>query len=492
VSHRFTNPVLDVDGVDHGDPFVLRYAGEYYLYHSGALAIPVYRSIDLVSWTYAGEALRPAGPDHWAQVELWAPEVRYERGVFWMYVAGTRRDRAGEPDDAERRLGVATSTSPVGPFTFAAEPLCSVWSIDGHPFVDEDGTSWLFYNIRSPSTSYRDGTVGCGNVVDRLVVPDRLRGDPLPVAFPSARWEGNADGTWYWNEGPNVLRRRGGYFQLYSGGFYGDDTYGVGLAAAPAISGPWQKDPRNPIFTGGARIAGPGHNCVVVGPDGVTPFAVYHGYVAGRGGRKVHLDRLYWTNDGPVIGASPGALSAQPTERPQDAPPEAAFDATASGWHAEAWVQAAGLSVGSDVVPLDAGVVQRVSARSSARGSRVLVDDVLAYVGPPCEPDEFHVDGETLSRTMTSVLEDDSLHRFGAAGERRSWPWNGRGPAQAEFAVRGRVRVALDGREAEFESHSPGFDVAHLDSPTGGAVLTATAMADGSAISDLVIFARTA
>lgn len=69
---------------------------------------------------------------------------------------------------------------------------------------------------------------------------------------------------------------------MYSGGWYGDASYGIGFAAADDPRGPWVKAPHNPVFVSGSRITGPGHHCVTTGPDGVTPYAVYHGYVDGH------------------------------------------------------------------------------------------------------------------------------------------------------------------------------------------------------------------
>ena len=53
---HFTNPVVSDDrGADHGDPFVLRPRGEYFLYHTtddGDRGISVHRARDLVRWSW--------------------------------------------------------------------------------------------------------------------------------------------------------------------------------------------------------------------------------------------------------------------------------------------------------------------------------------------------------------------------------------------------------------------------------------------------------
>jgi hypothetical protein len=78
-----------------------------------------------------------------------------------------------------RRQGLARSRSPLGLFLLDDESLVKqAWSIDGHPFLDEDGSLWLFYKTRTKATSF-EGRPGSGTVVDRLLSPDRLARGPV-------------------------------------------------------------------------------------------------------------------------------------------------------------------------------------------------------------------------------------------------------------------------------------------------------------------------
>jgi GH43 family beta-xylosidase len=396
----FTNPVItDEHGEDHGDPFVLRHGGEYFLYHTtddGDRGISVHRSPDLVHWTFAGIALEPGG---WAETDIWAPEVVHAGGELLMYVSATTLGPDGEGVEADRRQGLARARDPLGPFAWDPAPLVrDAWSIDGHPFRD-----WLFYNVRpDPANS--------GNVVDRLLAPDRLAGEPAPVVFPSQPWEADAAGERFWNEGAWVMERRGRLHQMYSGGFYREATYGIGTAWADDPRGPWTKDPANPIFASGERITGPGHHCVVLAPDGVTPYAVYHAYDGGRPGRKVHIDRLYWCGDRPAIG------DGRPTERPQPLPPGPVHDRAVPHWHAAWWTADGG-------------------ARTSGSGA-------------PDAP---------AGATLTSHLDDPGVHPLPHA-----WDWGGSGPVEVALAVRGEARLgdaqvrSEDGRYALLRTLLPG------------------------------------
>lgn len=147
----FRNPVLDDDGpLDHGDPSALRFLDRHYLYHTADWCwqpVRVSSSHDLVTWVDERIAIAAREAPHWAQTDLWAPEVLYREGIFWMYVSATTRDASGEGVEADRRRGVARSSSPTGPFEWLDEPLVdSEWTIDGHPLRDELGRTWLIYN----------------------------------------------------------------------------------------------------------------------------------------------------------------------------------------------------------------------------------------------------------------------------------------------------------------------------------------------------------
>ncbi|MBD0330698.1 MAG: family 43 glycosylhydrolase, partial [Thermoleophilia bacterium] len=425
----FRNPVIaGAPGEDHGDPFVIKYLDEFFLYHSGETAgrrgISVYRSRDLVAWEFAGFALEPA-ESGWAWSDLWAPEVVYERGVFYMYVSATRRRaddgeptiwQQGEGDDARRRLGVARATSPLGPFVLDGRPLLDAWAIDGHPFRDDDGTMWLFYNARTVDLGLDDVLPGTGTVCDRLLAPDRLAGEPVAVTLPSERWEGVPTEDWYWNEAPYVLKRRGRYHQLFSGGAFADESYATGVADARSLRGPWRKDARNPVLRSSERIVGPGHVSFVFGPDAATRYAVYHGYVDGDPGRKVLLDRLFWDGEGPGI--------AGPTDGEQPVPPQPFFDSAIPHWRAEAWVRGSWLTVAGIRLELDPpGVWHQIEVVQLDGRSAVRVGGVLRASRPGDQPAGLlATDGEVACQTLTSCLHDEAVHDL-PAGSSYAWRW---------------------------------------------------------------------
>jgi beta-xylosidase len=308
---HFTNPVIsDGAGRDHGDPFVLRHLDRYYLFHTtddGDSGISVHESADMVHWTFRGFALEPGPTGHWAETDLWAPEVLHRGGTFFMYVAGTRMGPDGEGIESERRQGLARSASPLGPYVLDPEPLVTdVWSIDGHPFEDEDGCLWLFYNVRTGATRFprQAGQRHGGRPAARARPP---RGRPGARRVPERGLGGARRPEAYWNEGSWVLKRRGQYHHLYSGGHYLDASYAIGLTSASTPAGPGTRTATTPSCAAGTASPGPGHHSVILGPDGVTAYAVYHAYDGALPGRKVHLD--------PSRGAATGRSSARDPSR---------------------------------------------------------------------------------------------------------------------------------------------------------------------------------
>ncbi len=281
-SSSYTNPVT---GIYVADPGVLYYRGEYYLYPTAGLEpVGVFRSEDLVTWEFAGDVMRHRTNGDWDARDIWAPEVFYDNGTFYLYYTGTQ-----DGSDATRRVGYATSTSPTGPFT-SGGPLLPPFTIDPHPFRDpRTGERYLFFNGPMPQ-----------NNVQRLAGFGQLAGSPEVVTHTTFPWEE------IWNEAPWVVERNGTYYTFYSAGCFCNESYSLSYATASAPFGaPWTKAPENPILRSTSTVEGPGHNSVVRGPGGVEPWVVYHGRDRKPGTqvdqRSTRVDRLFWNHDRPFL-----------------------------------------------------------------------------------------------------------------------------------------------------------------------------------------------
>ena len=74
----------------------------------------------------------------WVSKQMWAPDAAYKNGTYYLYFPA--RDK-----DGIFRIGVATSTSPVGPFTPEPDYIQGSYSIDPAVLVDDDGRAYMYY-----------------------------------------------------------------------------------------------------------------------------------------------------------------------------------------------------------------------------------------------------------------------------------------------------------------------------------------------------------
>jgi beta-xylosidase len=275
------------------DPFVLQDHGTYYLYGTTAYhtGFTVYTSTDLVHWEDAGLCFKKSEGD-WPQRDFWAPEVVERNGTYYIYFAA-QHERGGQ-----RRICIATATSPTGPFTLAPKPLLETGSyIDPHPYKDPATGTWYCYIVGEGKT--RNGIYG--GKLDRAMTS--FVTSPTLVLKSSAAWEHD------WNEAPEVLFHKGYYYMMYSGYAFDKRGYAVGYATSRHPLGPYKKYAHNPILHFTEKVSGPGHNCIVA-PQGSSRYlAFYHTHTSATDLHRVlALDEIQFKkqkNGGPDLMLMP-------------------------------------------------------------------------------------------------------------------------------------------------------------------------------------------
>lgn len=343
------------------DPFVLKYRGEYWAYGTGQWRdgrwFGILRSRDLAHWEEVGGALEPL-PGSWPC--QWAPEVSYHNGTFYLYYS--------IGDEATMQLRVATAAHPAGPFVDSGRRLSSEpFAIDAHVFVDDDGSRHLFY-----ATDYLEHShVGTGTARVRLADPLTPAGESTPVTRARYDWQvydpqrAEKGGVrWHTIEGSFVLKRKGRYYQMFSGGNWQNPTYGVSYALTDRIDTPqeWSQVADGervvPILrTIPGLVVGPGHNSAVRGPDNRELFCVYHRWSEDLSGRVMAIDRLDWAGE--------RMLLLGPTTTPQPVRPPTWFDffdaevrgGLGAGWSCEGGSWSAGAGVARQDAPESAAAV---------------------------------------------------------------------------------------------------------------------------------------
>lgn len=276
----YTNPLLNMCA----DPDVLYYNGTYYLYCTNAgdanddQGIKVYTSTDLVHWTEQGWAFQKG--DGWGTANFWAPDTIERDGVFYMYYV------------ANEQICVATSDSPLGPFTQDAnEPMHSdVKEIDAHVFYDEASGKYYIYFVRFTN----------GNVIWGAELNDDMKSikeETLTEIMHADQGWDQAMGNI--NEGPFMLVHDGKYYLTYSGSHFESTQYGSGYAVADSPLGTYTKYANNPIMQSNTLAHGTGHHCVTTSPDGTEMFMVYHSHhdLSTTEPRQLCIDRMQFTTD---------------------------------------------------------------------------------------------------------------------------------------------------------------------------------------------------
>jgi xylan 1,4-beta-xylosidase len=278
---RYENPVLD----HAADPHVLLVDRTYYLYPtSHTRGYDAWTSSDLVHWKHRGSVYEDS------RGGVWAPDVFHDRrgsGKFYLYY--TVNDPDASPGLLAKQIGVAMADRPLGPFV--DQKALATGAIDAHLFQDDDGRLYLYY------VKVRDGFK---IFVQPMSTPLTKLGAAVEVLRPTEEWEMVSGQV---TEGPFMLKHGGLYYLMYSGTGANSPNYAIGYATAKSPLGPFKKYARNPIVQRGDGIFGPGHHCVVTGPDNKL-WMVYHQKYNGRinFSRFVAIDPL-WFDDAGVIHA---------------------------------------------------------------------------------------------------------------------------------------------------------------------------------------------
>ncbi len=277
----YRNPIIDRLGP--ADPHVIRYGGKYYLYPTlDSRGYDVFVSDDLVHWQQKGRVFedRRGG--------VWAPDLFQHKkgdGKFYLYYT-VNKPRGSEPRGG-KLIGVAVADGPMGPFV--DKGVLAEDAIDAHLYQDDDGRFYLYY-VRLAG--------GFKIMVQEMTDPLTRKGEPSRVIHPTEPWEKVSGEV---TEGPFMLKRKGVYYLMYSGTGADSPNYGIGYATAASPLGPFTKHPGNPIARRGGDVLGPGHHCVIEGPDGRL-WMVYHQKSSTRTGwdRFLAIDPL-WFDDKGVI-----------------------------------------------------------------------------------------------------------------------------------------------------------------------------------------------
>ncbi len=262
--------ILDVSMPSPSVPnaFVLPHGGRYLLFATETrdvtgkkLNMPVSESTDLATWTFVGDALPNVG--RWATTDAtWAPDVA-QIGDRWVLYYTARVARLA-PDT--QCIGAAVADEPTGPFEPLDEPLvCQLdrrGSIDPRHFLDVDGTRWLHW--KSDDNADVEGTSTASIYAARLDHSGiGLATEPVPILEVTEPWEGRIV------EAPQMtVDHDGNRWLFYSGNWFNQAAYALGVARCDSPIGPCTKPFDGPWLASNAQGEGPGEASLFEGHDG--------------------------------------------------------------------------------------------------------------------------------------------------------------------------------------------------------------------------------
>jgi beta-xylosidase len=277
----------------YADPNIAIFDETYYIYATtdgipgwGGNQFYVWSSPDLITWTRSTTPILTlngtSGNVPWATGNAWAPTIIQLNSTYYFYFSGQN------PTYDRKTIGVATSSSPLGPFVAEPqpfilnnEPVTTGQAIDSAAFIDPTtGKYYLFW----------------GNGESPLYA--ELAHDMLSLVPNSTH---AISGLTDFREGLFVNYRNGTFHLTYSIDDTGSENYRVGYATSDSVHGPWtyrgvllQKD----VSRG---ILGTGHSSIVQVPCSDEWYVAYHRFaIPGGGGtnREVVVDRVYFDGEG--------------------------------------------------------------------------------------------------------------------------------------------------------------------------------------------------
>ena len=249
------------------DPTIFKDNGTYYLFGTSQGSLTnkgngflVYTSTDLQEWegpigNTDGFALKDANA--FGDTGFWAPQLFKRNNTYFMAYT------------ANEKIAMATSDSPLGPFTNNGNPISETNQIDPFVFTDDDGTNYL-YHVRLTNGN----RIFVAEMNDDLqTIKDETLTEIITATEP---WENTANASWPVAEGPTVLKFDGLYYLFYSTNDFRNPDYAVGYATATNPMGPWTKATNNPIIHGNmVGENGAGHGDVFYDNQGNMQYVLH-------------------------------------------------------------------------------------------------------------------------------------------------------------------------------------------------------------------------
>jgi beta-xylosidase len=294
--------VVVTPGQNVPDPFVVQVDGLYYMFSSQGEwygpNVPVTVSASLTSWPAQPVDALPTLPSWATGGFTWNPDVRKVDGRWVMWFNAEAKVFS---QDQLKCIGVATAKTVGGPYVSTATrpQVCQLFhlgSIDPRTFEGPDGKLWLLW--KSDDNANVNGTSHSTIYIQRLA-KDGLSvvGQPTALMTADLPWEGRIV------EAPDMVYAAGHYWLFFSGNWFNQPAYGIGVAECDSPTGPCSPGALGPWLSSNAQGAGAGEASLF--DDGsrwwmlYAPFAV--NFAQPWVPRPVMVARVVFGPDGPSV-----------------------------------------------------------------------------------------------------------------------------------------------------------------------------------------------
>ncbi len=301
----FTNPLLP----SGADPYSFYKDGYYYYTHTQQNKLTIWKTKSLADLKTAESKTiwtPPAGTMY--SKELWAPEIHFIQGKWYMYFAGD------DGDNNHHRMYVLENASPdpmKGDWLFkgkVADESTDKWAIDGDVF-EHRGQLYMIWS------GWEGDKNGQQNIyIAKMKNPWTITGGRSKISGSDFDWEKHGDLNEpnlkhvNVNEGPQILKHGKKLFIIYSASGCWTDFYALGMLTADAAADlmnpkSWKKSPE-PLFKQSPenKVFAPGHNSFFKSPDGKEDWILYHANSEPNQGcgkfRSPRMQKFTWNADG--------------------------------------------------------------------------------------------------------------------------------------------------------------------------------------------------
>lgn len=311
----FTNPIISAGQ----DPSVIFQDGYYYLVQSNAGQITIAKSATITGLGTAQSVpvfTPPTGEVY--SYDMWAPELFYYEGGWYIYVAATSSPGA----NATHRMYVlqADTADPQGSWTMRGQVYdpTNKWAIDGS-VIDYAGQLYMVWSGWPGDQGDFPQNLYLAPMSDPLTIS----GERVLISEPDQPWERSVAAI---QEGPEPYIHDGQLSIVYSADASWSRAYKLGVLKLagedPLNPADWEKI--GPVFrevdNDDGAVYGPGHNSTPApSPDGSESWHLYHAKLLSTDGwadRAIFAQRFTWNADGTPNFGQPATTLELPAGEP--------------------------------------------------------------------------------------------------------------------------------------------------------------------------------